>query len=70
MLFDYPNTDVVFISRPTKSVVLYSQMIGRGLRGPKIGGTEKCKIIDVKDHIEGFGDHEKVYNYFEEYWNK
>lgn len=66
--FDAPNTDVVFISRPTNSIVLYSQMIGRGLRGPKIGGTERCKIIDVRDNIVDFGNQENVYDYFEEYW--
>ena len=38
--FDAPKTDAVMITRPTTSPVLYSQMIGRGLRGPIIGGTE------------------------------
>ncbi len=66
--FDAPNTDVVCIARPTASAVLYSQMIGRGLRGPAIGGTESCTIIDVKDNIIGFGDADKVYEYFNEYW--
>lgn len=66
--FDAPRTDVVFISRPTASVVLYSQMIGRGLRGPAVGGTERCKIVDVKDNIAGFSDQNSVYAYFEDYW--
>lgn len=66
--FDAPATDVVFISRPTASVVLYSQMIGRGLRGPEIGGTQYCKIIDVKDNIAGFGNEDFVYQYFDEYY--
>lgn len=67
--FDAPNTDTVFIARPTNSVVLYSQMIGRGMRGVAIGGTEKCSIIDVRDNIEGYGDFRKVYHYFDEYWS-
>lgn len=67
--FDAPNTDVVFIARPTASVVLYSQMIGRGLRGPAIGGTETCKLIDVKDNIIGFGDQDRVYEFFADYWH-
>jgi len=66
--FDAPQTDVVFIARPTSSIVLYSQMIGRGLRGPVIGGTETCKIIDVKDNIQGFSNENKVYSYFEDYY--
>lgn len=67
--FDAPNTDEVFISRPTNSVVLYSQMIGRGLRGTTIGGTEKCRISDVKDNIVGFGDQVRVYHWFEDFWD-
>ena len=30
--FDSKNIKCVFITRPTKSIVLYSQMLGRGLR--------------------------------------
>lgn len=67
--FDAPKTDVVFISRPTSSIVLYSQMIGRGLRGPAVGGTETCIIVDVKDNIIGYSDHNKTYTYFEEFWS-
>lgn len=66
--FDAPNTDVVFISRPTKSIVLYSQMIGRGLRGPAIGGTANCKVINVIDNIVGLPSDDSIYDYFEEYW--
>lgn len=66
--FDAPKTDVVFVSRPTASLVLYSQMVGRGLRGPAVGGTDSCMIVDVKDNIVGFSDISKTYSYFEEYW--
>ena len=67
--FDAPKTDVIFIARPTMSVVLYSQMVGRGLRGPAIGGTEYCKLIDVIDNLDAYKSPENVYDYFEEYWN-
>ena len=66
--FDAPNTDVVMIARPTASPVLYSQMIGRGLRGPAIGGTARCKLIDVRDNILGFGNQERVYELFRDYF--
>ncbi|MEQ8925008.1 MAG: DEAD/DEAH box helicase family protein [Fulvivirga sp.] len=66
--FDAPKTDVVFIARPTRSIVLYSQMIGRGLRGPAIGGTEKCKIITVRDNITGLPDEDDIFDYFDEYF--
>ena len=53
--FDAPNTRVIMVARPVYSPNLYFQMIGRGLRGPKNGGNERCLIINVEDNIEGFG---------------
>jgi DNA repair protein RadD len=67
--FDAPMTDVVFIARPTSSIVLYSQMIGRGLRGPAIGGTETCRVIDVRDNIAGYSNEQFVYEYFTDYYH-
>lgn len=52
--FDAPKTDAVYITRPTQSEVRYQQMIGRGLRGPKNGGTENVHIVNVLDNIEQF----------------
>jgi hypothetical protein len=43
-------------------------MIGRGLRGPAVGGTDHCKVIDVRDNIKGFSDQNSVYAYFDGYW--
>ena len=45
-------------------------MVGRGLRGPTIGGTEKCKIVDVIDNIVGFSNQDSVFEYFDEYYQK
>jgi DNA repair protein RadD len=47
--FDAPKVDVVCITRPTTSAIRYEQMVGRGLRGPKNGGTKECLVIDVQD---------------------
>lgn len=66
--FDAPNIRTVVIARPTSSIVLYSQMIGRGLRGKLVGGTEECTLIDIKDNIEAFGDVDQVYSYFDRFW--
>lgn len=67
--FDSTNIQCVFITRPTKSIVLYSQMLGRGLRGPMMGGQEECLLVDIKDNLESF-DNEKAFSYFDSYWNK
>ncbi|TNY03361.1 helicase-related protein, partial [Escherichia coli] len=47
--FDAPKVGAVVITRPTMSAALYEQMVGRGLRGPKNGGTSSCRVIDVQD---------------------
>ncbi len=65
--FDSTNIECVFITRPTKSVVLYSQMIGRGLRGPQMGGGETCLLIDVKDNLEAYNENE-AFSHFNSYW--
>lgn len=65
--FDSPNIDCVFISRPITSVILYSQMIGRGIRGVMMGGKPICKLIDVVDNFD-FGDEKWAFNYFDSYW--
>lgn len=67
--FDAPNVEALFITRPTGSVVLYSQMIGRGMRGARVGGTKKCRVYDVVDNYEGYADVDNVYGYFHEYWS-
>lgn len=67
--FDVPAIDVVFIARPTKSIVLYSQMVGRGMRGPAVGGTATIRLVDVIDNVVDYsGGLDSVYDYFTEYW--
>ena len=66
--FDSTNIKCVFITRPTQSIVLYSQMLGRGLRGPKMGGNEECLLIDIKDNL-GQYDANLAFNHFDAYWS-
>ena len=65
--FDSKNIKCVFITRPTKSIILYSQMLGRGLRGPLMGGNEECDLIDIDDNLQAF-DNETAFSYFNDYW--
>lgn len=65
--FDSKNIKCVFITRPTKSIVLYSQMLGRGLRGPLMGGNEVCTLIDIDDNLQAF-DNETAFSHFNDYW--
>ncbi len=65
--FDAPITNTVIIARPVFSIVLYSQMIGRALRGPKNGGHKSNTVLTLKDNIS-HGEVEDLFNSFEEIW--
>ena len=49
---DLPNIQTVFLTRPTTSTILMTQMIGRALRGTKAGGSEKAFIVSFIDDWE------------------
>ena len=67
--FDAPKTQNIVICRPINSNILYEQIIGRGVRGIKFGGTEECDVIDFSDNIHNFGE-QKAFMRFKEYWDK
>ncbi len=67
--FDAPRTSCVIIGRPTKSVVLYSQMVGRALRGCKVGGNMGADVVTVVDtSLKGFGNVSEGFNFWDKKW--
>ena len=52
--FDAPRTRAIVVARPVYSPNLYFQMIGRGMRGIKNGGNDRCLILNVEDNITNF----------------
>ena len=51
--FDLPDASCVVITRPTKSLTLYLQMVGRGLRPKEDSGN--CLILDLAANSEIHG---------------
>ena len=51
--FDAPNVDCVALLRPTKSLALYQQMIGRGLR--RAPNKADCLVLDFGGNIDRHG---------------
>lgn len=47
---DLPRTHTVFLTRPTTSMVLMTQMVGRALRGPAAGGTKDAYLVSFVDN--------------------
>lgn len=67
--FDAPATSAVVVARPTKSLVLFSQMVGRALRGPRAGGNDEAEIVTVLDPaLPGFGDPVEAFTNWEDVW--
>ena len=67
--FDAPKTSAAIIARPTKSLVLYSQMVGRVIRGDKVGGTPEAEIWTVVDQqLPGFRDLSEAFWNWEDVW--
>jgi DNA repair protein RadD len=67
--FDAPKTNVVVVARPTDSVTLYSQMIGRAMRGPRANGNTHCAIITVQDQIPGFRSIYESFCHWDDAWD-
>jgi len=66
--FDAPKITHVVIGWPTDSTILFHQIIGRGLRGPKFGGTSKCIVKIFTDEVDNMKDHNFAHiKYFEEW---
>lgn len=51
---DVPNFDTIVFVRPTESLVLYMQCLGRGLR--LADGKTDCLILDYAGNLERHGD--------------
>lgn len=68
--FDAPRVTHVVVARPTVSQVLYEQMIGRGLRGTRFGGTDVCVVLDCVDDMSGPTRPELGYRRFRRVWER
>ena len=69
--FDVPEVSAAIIARPTKSLVLYSQMVGRAIRGPKAGGNMEAEIVTIVDlRLPGFSDIATAFNNWEDVWHE
>ena len=55
--FDFPAIEMILLCRPTRSIILYHQMVGRGTRPYQNGDYVKksCKVIDFAQCIKMHG---------------
>lgn len=62
---DLPNVSRMIITRPIGSAILYSQILGRALRGPKNGGNPENTVVNIRDNLRNFLSASFVYNSFQ-----
>ncbi len=65
---DLPNVNRLIITRPVRSSIQYSQIVGRALRGPKNGGNPQNTIVNVLDNINYFSGISLLYSGFKSAW--
>lgn len=56
--FDFPELDTIIIARPTMSLTLYMQILGRGIR--KHEKKTDCAVVDMCGNIKRFGKIEEI----------
>lgn len=49
--FDEPSVEAIILARPTRSTLLYTQIVGRGTR--LFEGKDHCKVLDFADTTKG-----------------
>ena len=68
--FDAPKTNVAVIARPTNSLTLFSQMVGRATRGKKARGNEVADIYVINDTLPGFRDMSIAFSHWDDAWEE
>jgi DNA repair protein RadD len=66
--FDAPKTNVCIIARPIESVVMYSQMVGRILRGELNQGNKRNTLYTLRDNLN-HGGYDELFNSFNQFFN-
>ena len=56
--FDYEALDTILIARPTASLSLFMQMIGRGMR--IASGKDHCTVVDLCGNLRKFGRVDRI----------
>lgn len=68
--FDAPRTNTAIIARPTNSLTLFSQMVGRATRGEVAGGNKECDIYVINDALPGFRDMVEAFSHWDDAWDE
>jgi len=68
--FDAPRTNTAIIARPTNSLTLFSQMVGRATRGEAAGGNKDCDIYVINDALPEFRNMVEAFSHWDDAWDE
>ncbi len=68
--FDAPCTNTTIIARPTNSLTLFSQMVGRATRGLRAGGNAEANIYVINDTLPGFRNMADAFKHWDQAWEE
>ena len=58
--FDFPSLDGITLARPTLSLALFYQQIGRGIRIDPDDENKLCHVLDITDNVKKMGRIETI----------
>lgn len=66
--FDHPALGCIVLLRPTRSIGLYYQMLGRGVRPDTATGKKHCYVVDMSGTVKQLGKIETIKMVKREKW--
>lgn len=66
--FDHPGLGCIVLLRPTRSIGLYYQMLGRGVRPDTATGKKHCYVVDMSGTVKQLGKIETIKMVKREKW--
>jgi len=66
--YDCPSVAHVVLATSVQSPILFEQIVGRGSRGPLVGGNARATVWQFEDHLAMHGLPQSYYRYMDYDW--
>lgn len=68
--YDCPSVSHVVLGTSIQSPILFEQIVGRGSRGPLVGGNARATVWQFEDHLAIHGLPQSYYRYMDYDWRR
>ena len=66
--YDCPSVTHVILATSVQSPIMFEQIVGRGSRGPLVGGNARATVWQFEDHLAMHGFPQSYYRYMDYDW--